>query len=67
MAGVDLRTIQALGGWRSSAMVQRYAHLSEDHLRAAVERPVTSKPGAVELGLSLCVRSRCIVKPLTRL
>ena len=27
MAGVDLRTIQELGGWRSLEMVERYAHL----------------------------------------
>ena len=53
MAGMDLRPVQALGGWRSLAMVQRYAHLNEDHLRAAVERLVTSKPGDVELGRNL--------------
>jgi site-specific recombinase XerD len=43
MAGVDLRTIQVLGGWRTLAMVQRYSHLAPDHLLAAVERlvPVT--------------------------
>jgi site-specific recombinase XerD len=52
MAGVDLRTVQALGGWRSLAMVQRYAHLSEDHLRAAVERLVAVRP-AVGLGRNL--------------
>ncbi len=40
MAGVDLRTVQQLGGWQSLAMVQRYAHLAPDHLRAAVERLV---------------------------
>lgn len=40
MAGVDLRTVQPLGGWQSLAMVQRYAHLAPDHLRAAVERLV---------------------------
>ncbi len=27
-AGVDLRTVQELGGWRTLSMVQRYAHLS---------------------------------------
>ncbi len=37
-AGVDLYTIQRAGGWRSQVMVQRYAHLSPDHMRAAVER-----------------------------
>lgn len=38
MGGVDLYTLQRAGGWKSQAMVQRYAHLSPDHLRAAVER-----------------------------
>ena len=40
MAGVDLRTVQVLGGWRTLAMVQRYSHMAPDHLRAAVERLV---------------------------
>jgi len=39
-AGVDLRTVQELGGWRTLSMVQRYAHLSPGHLAAAVERIV---------------------------
>jgi len=38
MAGMDLLTVQRLGGWRTLAMVQRYSHLAPDHLRAAVER-----------------------------
>jgi integrase len=28
MAGVDLRTVQELGGWRTFGMVQRYSHLT---------------------------------------
>jgi integrase len=40
MAGVDLYTIQRAGGWKTQIMVQRYAHLSPDHIRAAVERLV---------------------------
>ena len=40
MAGVDLRTVQQLGGWRTLAMVQRYSHLAPTHLRDAVERLV---------------------------
>ena len=40
MAGADLRTVQELGGWRTLALVSRYAHLSPDHLRAAIERLV---------------------------
>jgi len=39
MAGVDLRAVQELGGWKSLRMVERYGHLAPDHLRAA------GKPG----------------------
>ena len=38
MEAVDLYTVQRAGGWKTQAMVQRYAHLSPDHMRAAVER-----------------------------
>jgi site-specific recombinase XerD len=44
MAGVDLRTVQELGGWKTLSMVQRYAHLAPSHLQAAVERLVSFKP-----------------------
>src|SRR3989449_589980 len=47
MAGVDLRTVQELGGWKTLSMVQRYAHLAPGHLQAAVERLVPTN--AVEL------------------
>ncbi len=40
MSGVDLYTVQRAGGWKTAIMVQRYAHLSPDHMRAAVERLV---------------------------
>jgi integrase len=49
MAGVDPRTVQVLGGWRTLAMVQRYSHLAPAHLREAVERLVPAGSGAVEL------------------
>ena len=45
-AGVDLRTVQELGGWRTLSMVQRYAHLSLGHLAAAVEK-IVAVPSAV--------------------
>jgi integrase len=66
MAGVDLRTVQDLGGWRTVRMVQRYAHLVSDHLQAAVERLVSG--GRVQnFGVTSdvpCERcSRCIVSP----
>jgi integrase len=38
MAGIDLRTIQELGGWRSLQMVERYSHLSPSHKAQAVEQ-----------------------------
>ncbi|BAP88315.1 phage integrase site specific recombinase [Burkholderiales bacterium GJ-E10] len=37
--GTPLHVLQELGGWSSLKMVQRYAHLSGEHLRAWVERP----------------------------
>jgi site-specific recombinase XerD len=40
MVGVDLRTVQQLGGWRTLSMVHRYSHLAPGHLQAAVERIV---------------------------
>jgi site-specific recombinase XerD len=40
MAGVDLRTVQELGGWKTMSMVQRYSHLAPAHLAEAVERLV---------------------------
>jgi integrase len=46
LAGVDLYTVQRAGGWKTHTMVQRYAHLSPDHIRAAVERLAGAKPGA---------------------
>jgi integrase len=38
MPGVDRYTFQRAGGWKTPAIVQRYAHLSPDHMRAAVEK-----------------------------
>jgi site-specific recombinase XerD len=40
MAGVDLRTVQELGGWKTLSMVLRYSHLAPSHLQAAVDRLV---------------------------
>jgi integrase len=40
MKGVDLYTVQRAGGWKTTTMVQRCAHLSPKHMRAAVERLV---------------------------
>jgi len=55
-AGVDLRTVQQLGGWSSLAMVQRYSSSDEDRKMEAVQRlaipntfnnsPTTNLPSA---------------------
>lgn len=37
-SGTPLNIIQELGGWKSQAMVQRYAHLDVDHLRSHAQR-----------------------------
>lgn len=38
MTGTDLYTLMKLGGWRTLRMVQRYAAVSDDHMRKAVRR-----------------------------
>jgi len=38
MVGVDLRTIQVLGGWKEIKMTERYAYFPPSHKAAAVER-----------------------------
>jgi site-specific recombinase XerD len=43
MAGVDLRTVQELGGWSSLDLVQRYAHLTPAHKAEAVERIIAER------------------------
>lgn len=47
MAGVDPLSVRELGGWRTLAMVQRYAHLAPGHLAEAVER-IAATPMASE-------------------
>jgi site-specific recombinase XerD len=53
MAGVDLRSVQVLGGWRTLMMVQRYSHLAPAHLRAAVERLVSGPAGESQAATAL--------------
>jgi len=45
MEGVDLLA-KELGGWKSLATVQRYAHLSPSHPSHAIERLVTREESA---------------------
>src|SRR2546426_321922 len=44
MAGVDLLTVKALGGWNRLEMVERYSHWARAHKRAAVERLAQADP-----------------------
>src|SRR5262249_1904117 len=44
MSGANDRTIQALGRWKEPKMLQRYAHLSREHLTEALERLQPRKP-----------------------
>lgn len=37
-AGTPTHELQRLGGWKSSVMVERYAHLAPDHLSMAAGR-----------------------------
>lgn len=37
-SGVETSVLRELGGWKDARMVERYAHLDIDHLRAAAER-----------------------------
>lgn len=51
MAGHSDRTVADLMGHRSTAMVKRYAHLSNRHLRHAIEglanpQPTAARPGS---------------------
>ena len=48
MSGVRLEELQRLGGWKTLAMVQRYAHLAPEHLAevAAKIRPVSLRYNA---------------------
>jgi hypothetical protein len=38
MSGANYRTIQALGRWKEPKILQRYAHLSKEHLTEALEK-----------------------------
>ena len=46
--GTPLQVLKELGGWETIEMVQRYAHLSADHLAQWVH-PLTSPPARPQL------------------
>lgn len=52
MSGVTLGEVQRLGGWKTSQMVQRYAHFSTEHLAesAAKVKPVSLRYNAPKAG-----------------
>lgn len=50
MAGVDLRTLAELGGWRTLQMVMRYAHLAPAHQLEAVERLTQATAASAQTG-----------------
>jgi integrase len=47
MRGADLRAVQELGGWKSLNMVQRYAHLSQEYKRKAIELLSENSPSLI--------------------
>ncbi len=46
MAGVGNKTLQELGRWKSVEMINRYAHLSQEHLAQALEKMGSGEPNS---------------------
>jgi site-specific recombinase XerD len=46
--GTPIQVLKELGGWETMEMVQRYAHLSADHLAQWVQ-PMTVMPAKPQL------------------
>jgi integrase len=46
-SGAGDRVLQALGRWKEPKMIQRYIHLSEQHLREAVEKIAGNSPSLI--------------------
>jgi len=54
-AGTPLFALQEMGGWSSTEMVRRYAHLAADHLSPYAEklcRPLTAVPEVLDTNWS---------------
>ena len=50
-----MHELRRLGGWRSSVMVERYAHRAPDHF-ATAEKRIDSLPGGYDLATSESTR-----------
>jgi integrase len=60
MRGADLRTVQELGGWKSLAMVERYAHLSQEHKRKAIELLAENSPSLITTPAEMPERRKAV-------
>lgn len=49
---MPLQVLKELGGWETMEMVQRYAHLSADHLAQWVT-PLTAEPAPMPAAIQL--------------
>jgi len=56
-SGTPTHELQRLGGWRSSVMVERYAHLAPDHLAKAAGR-LDSVLGGYDLATPAAAKGR---------
>jgi integrase len=66
-AGVADRIVMEVCGWSDRTMLDRYQHVTDDHLDEFVEQMVARHPGARATGvLSLPVRSKYAGRPHSR-
>jgi hypothetical protein len=66
VAGVDLYTVKEILGHKTLVMTQRYAHLSPEHQRQAVERLVrreTARPSPIASERRLRAILACRARP----
>jgi len=70
MQGANDRTLMALGGWKSPAMLSRYAHLSPAHLWQAVEgltRMGTATKTATKVSAEEMITAKLLENVVSRL
>ena len=56
--GFTAPIVMALGGWKSEAMMRRYAAVTDQTLRAAAEAVSDAESGAESLGRAMSGRHR---------